>query len=90
MEKKYPYTREELLDYLLKKRDELGRKPTKKDIPEKMRPYYRVFFGKWCYALEVAGIVVPSERTLARRQHYKKRRAMKRAEKNKSKGIATE
>lgn len=71
MAKQYPYTKEELLDYLLKKRDELGRKPTKKDIPEKMRPYYRVYFGKWCYALEIAGIVVPSERTLARRQRKK-------------------
>ena len=83
MEKKYPYTREELLDYLYKKQEELGRKPCKKDIPDEMKPYYRVYFGKWCYALEAAGIVVPSERALARRQHYKKRRAMKRAEKEK-------
>ena len=73
MAKQYPYTKEELLDYLLKKRDELGRKPTKKDIPEKMRPYYRVYFGKWCYALEAAGIVVPSQRTLDRRMRHKMR-----------------
>jgi hypothetical protein len=33
-------------------------------MPEKMRPYYRVYFGKWCYALEKTGIVVPSEHTL--------------------------
>ena len=71
MAKQYPYTREELLDYLLKKRDELGRKPTKKDIPERMRPYYRVYFGKWCYALEETGIVIPSEHTLERRAKEK-------------------
>ena len=83
MAKQYPYTKEELIDYLLKMRDELGRKPVKKDIPDEMKPYFRVFFGKWCYALEAAGIVIPSERALARRQHYRKRREMKRAEKKK-------
>ena len=77
MSKQYPYTREELLDYLHKLNYELGRKPAKKDVPEEMRPYYRVLFGKWCYALEVAGIVIPSERTLARRMRHKnKHKAM--------------
>lgn len=71
MAKQYPYTKEELVEFLLKKRDELGRKPTKKDIPEEMRPYYRVYFGKWCYALEETGIVVPSEHTLERRAKKK-------------------
>ena len=71
MAKKYPYTKEELLDYLHKLHKELGRKPAKKDIPEQMRPYYRVYFGKWCYALEGAGIVIPSERVLARRERKK-------------------
>lgn len=71
MAKKYPYTKEELLDYLHKLHKELGRKPAKKDIPEQMRPYYRVYFGKWCYALEVAGIVIPSEHTLERRAKKK-------------------
>ena len=69
--KQYPYTKEELVDYLLKKRDELGRTPTKKDIPEKMLPYYRVYFGKWCYALEKIGIVIPSKETLERRARKK-------------------
>ncbi len=73
MRKQYPYTKEELTEYLLRKRDELGRKPTKKDIPEQMRPYYRVYFGKWCYALEETGIVIPSEMTLARRARHKAR-----------------
>ena len=76
MEKKYPYTREELLDYLHKLNDELGRKPCKKDIPEKMKPYYRVYFGKWCYALEIAGIVTPSQHTLERRAKHKNRYKM--------------
>ena len=69
--KQYPYTKEELTEYLIKKRDELGRVPTRKDIPEKMRPYYRVYFGKWCYALEETGIVIPSEHTLERRAKKK-------------------
>lgn len=73
MAKQYPYTKEELVEFLLKKRDELGRKPTKKDIPEEMRPYYRVYFGKWCYALEETGIVIPSEHTLERRARKKAR-----------------
>ena len=71
MAKQYPYTKEELLDYLHKLNYELGRKPTKKDIPEKMKPYYRLYFGKWCYALEECGIVIPSERVLARRERKK-------------------
>ncbi len=69
--KQYPYTKEELTEYLIRKRDELGRVPTRKDIPELMRPYYRVYFGKWCYALEKTGIVIPSEHTLERRAKKK-------------------
>ena len=72
-QKTYPYTEEELRDFLYKKRDELGRVPTRKDIPEKMRPYYRVYFGKWCYALEETGVVTPSEKTLERRARKKAR-----------------
>ena len=71
--KHYPYTKEELTEYLINKRDELGKVPAKKDIPEQMRPYYRVYFGKWCYALEETGIVIPSERTLERRARKKEK-----------------
>ena len=71
--KQYPYTKEELTEYLIKKRDELGKVPAKKDIPEQMRPYYRVYFGKWCYALEETGVVIPSEKTLERRARKKER-----------------
>ena len=80
--KQYPYTKEELTEYLIRKRDELGRVPTRKDIPEMMRPYYRVYFGKWCYALEKTGIVIPSEKTLERRRRHKsrERRAKKKAD----------
>ncbi len=74
--KKYPYTKEELAEYLLRLRDELGRKPTKKDIPEEMRPYYRIYFKKWCYALEEVGIVIPSQHTLERRARHKNRYKM--------------
>ena len=80
--KEYPYTKEELRDFLYKKQEELGHKPTKKDIPDKMRPYYRVYFGKWCYALEECGLVIPSEKTLERRRRHKsrERRAKKKAD----------
>ena len=73
MKKEYPYTKEELTEYLVRKQEELGRRPTKKDIPDNMKPYYRVYFKKWCYALEECGLVTPSERTLARRARHKNR-----------------
>jgi hypothetical protein len=73
MAKKIPYTKEELIRFLLDKQAELGRKPTKKDIPDAIKPYYRVLFGKWCYALEASGIVIPSEATLERRRRHKTR-----------------
>lgn len=71
--KKCPFTKEELIEILQIRRDELGKKPTRKDIPETIMPYYRATFGKWCYALEAAGIVIPSQATLDRRMRHKMR-----------------
>ena len=71
--KVYPYTKEQLIQYLYILQKELGSRPKKADIPENIRPYYRVLFGKWIYALEEAGLSVPSEATLRRRQSHKAR-----------------
>ncbi len=68
-----PYTNEELLAILSNLKQKLGRMPTKKDIPEEIRPLYRKAFGKWCYALEAAGLKIPSAVTLARRARHKNR-----------------
>ena len=37
------------------------------DMTSKEIGAIRKVFGKWCYALEVSGLQVPSEATLARR-----------------------
>ena len=79
MAKQYPYTEEELREYLIAKQEELGRRPTKKDIPDKMKPYYRVYWKKWCYALEACGLKVPSEETVERRNRHKNWHKLKNA-----------
>lgn len=71
--KEYPYTKEELISYLMRKQEELGRRPKKSDMPDDIKQYYRILFGKWCYALEEAGLSVPSEQTLERRRRQKMR-----------------
>ena len=71
MEKEAAYTREELIAILLAEQRRLGRQPKKSDMPEELKPIYRKVFGKWCYALEAAGIVIPSQRTLDRRMRHK-------------------
>ena len=73
MAKPLLYTKEELIKILLTKREKLGRKPKKADIPECLIVEYRKAFGKWCYALEAAGLSVPSEQVLARRRRHKMR-----------------
>ena len=67
------YTRQELIDYLWNIRKEKGRDPVKADLPYGMAQYFRKEFGKWCYALEEAGIRIPSQKTLDRREHRKRR-----------------
>lgn len=46
---------------------------TKKDVPEPERSYCHAIFGKWIYALEESGIIVPSESTLRRRKEHKEK-----------------
>lgn len=71
--KPIPYTREELIQYLLDLNEKLGRRPKKSDVQGMMHSYYRSVFGKWIYALEASGLSVPSAATLARRNRHKSR-----------------
>ncbi|MBR2547880.1 MAG: hypothetical protein IKF07_06795 [Eubacterium sp.] len=75
---KCPYTKEELISILQTTGKVLDRKPTWKDMPYDIRMYYKIVFGKWCYALEEAGLSVPSQKTLDRRKRHKERHKRKR------------
>ena len=66
-------TEEELIRILKDLREKLGRDPAKKDVPEEIRGQYKSRFGKWCYALEAAGIRRPSEATLERRRKHRQK-----------------
>lgn len=78
MAKPLLYTKEELIDILLSSQEKLGRKPKKSDMSDILKGQYRRAFGKWCYALEAAGLSVPSETVLARRERQKLRHKKKR------------
>ena len=78
MAKPLLYTKEELIGILISKQKKLGRKPKKSDMSDVLKVQYRKAFGKWCYALEAAGLSVPSERVLARRQRQKLRHRKRR------------
>ena len=74
------YTRQELIDYLWDIKEKKGSDPVKADLPFGMNQYFRKEFGKWCYALEAAGIRVPSQQTLERRRRKRKRHRRKHIE----------
>ena len=57
----------------------LGRKPKKSDVDNKDLWAIRKCFGKWCYALEAAGLKMPSPETIERRMHRKTKIGRKRA-----------
>ena len=59
----------------------LGRKPKKSDVNNKDLGAIRKCFGKWCYALEAAGLHEPSPETIERRLNRKTRAGRKRAAK---------
>jgi|GEM_PF-1552833 len=73
MAARFPYTKEQLIAALQARAKELGKCPVKKDMPEEMKPYFKLTFGKWCYALEAAGLRIPSRTTLERRNRRKQR-----------------
>lgn len=68
---KHKLTQEDLVVLLQEKADELGRVPTKKEMPTEIIGAIHGEFGKWIYALEAAGLRTPSETTLLRRKHSK-------------------
>ena len=65
------YTREELIQILQELNEALGHVPTKKDVTSEIIGGCHSVFGKWVYALEEAGVKIPTEKTLARRAHRK-------------------
>lgn len=65
------FTREELIGLILKRQEELGRPPCRKDMPEGTLAAYKSEFGKWVYALEAAGVRKPSATTIQRRRNRK-------------------
>ena len=71
--KKIVYTRQQLVDMLWEIKNEKGRPPTRKDLPDGMFPYFRNEFGKWCYALEESGVKPASEAVLERRRRKKEK-----------------
>ncbi len=77
MAKPLLYPKEELIRMLIVKQEKLGRRPKKADLPDYLKVEYRKAFGKWCYALEAAGLSVPSERVLARRRRQRQRHRRK-------------
>lgn len=70
-QEKHKLTQEELVALLQKKAEELGRVPTKKEMPAEVIGAVHREFGKWLYALEAAGLRTPSETALQRRKHSK-------------------
>ena len=65
------FTREELIGLILKRQEELGRPPCRKDMPEGTLAAYKSEVGKWVYALEAAGVRKPSATTIQRRRNRK-------------------
>ena len=70
-QEKHNLTQEDLVVLLQEKADELGRVPTKKEMPTEIIGAIHREFGKWIYALEAAGLRTPSETALLRRKHSK-------------------
>ena len=70
-QEKHKLTQEELIVLLKEKREELGRVPTKKEMPTEIIGAIHREFGKWIYALEAAGLRTPSETALQRRRRSK-------------------
>jgi len=88
--KQKQYTKEELIRYLQNRRAELGKRPTRKDVPEDIKAEIKRVFGKWCYGLEESGLIKPSAAALKRRaaraekwrRVHAKRRALGKQEKD--------
>lgn len=63
-----PVTKEEAIRVMQQLAEELGRTPKREDLPEEIRNRIRPLFEKWCYALEEAGLRIPSEKVQEKRR----------------------
>ncbi len=68
-------TREEAIAALQKLASDLGHNPKKSELPPDLHNQIRSLFGKWCYAQEAAGLVVPSERVQEKRRKREEHKA---------------
>ena len=60
--------REEVIREIQQLAADLGHNPKKSELPSELHSKIRSVFGKWCYAQEAAGLVVPSERVQEKRR----------------------
>lgn len=67
--------REELIQEIHQFVEELGHNPKKSELPPELHSRIRSVFGKWCYAQEAAGLVVPSERVQEKRRKREEHKA---------------
>ena len=67
--------REELIQEIHQYVEELGHNPKKSELPPELHSRIRSVFGKWCYAQEAAGLVVPSERVQEKRRKREEHKA---------------
>ena len=68
-------TKEEAIAAIRKMAEELGRQPKKSELPDEISFRIKPLFGKWCYALEEAGLRHPSEKVLEKRRKRDEHRA---------------
>lgn len=69
-------TREEAIAALQQLATDLGHNPKKSELPPYLHNQIRAIFGKWCYAQEAAGFVVPSERVQEKRRKREEHKAI--------------
>ena len=67
--------REETIKELQQLAADLGHNPKKSELPPDLHSRVRSVFGKWCYAQEAAGFVVPSERVREKRRKREEHKA---------------
>ena len=65
--------REQLCAMLRARAETLGRMPNRKDMKPEELSELRRCFGKWVYALEAAGLRIPSQQSLDRRKAKRKK-----------------
>ena len=67
--------REETIAKIQQLAKDLGHNPKKSELPPELHSQIRSVFGKWCYAQEAAGLVVPSEKVREKRRKREEHKA---------------